>query len=249
MGGANKPGEGHVHVLVDGAVVGMIAAFIFEVKELANGTRKITIELVNNDHTSRSPAVSDSVWVEVSLGQPGGPSLEFLKPTANQKFTTQDVPVEFSVKNFKLVQPTGQANQQGAGHIHLIVDGGAPIWIWNNSQAVYALKLGAGAHTLKGVLVNNDHSSVPGAAEVSVSITVELDGQKPAPDNTGLFLGIGLLLLLLLAGLLLLLLRRRRKEEGKKAGGEDEAKEAKKESSGAGEGNSATESESEEKEK
>lgn len=66
---ANKAGQGHIHYLVDGKPAPgdyATTSKTFTVSGLSAGEHTITVELVNNDHSSLSPKVSREVKVNVA---------------------------------------------------------------------------------------------------------------------------------------------------------------------------------------
>ncbi len=69
VGITNSPNEGHIHVFLDGDYyaiqdnVGPIAFY-----DIAPGTHTVKLQLVNNDHTSFSPDVSQTITVDASSG-------------------------------------------------------------------------------------------------------------------------------------------------------------------------------------
>jgi Domain of unknown function (DUF4399)/Family of unknown function (DUF6130) len=66
-GQSDAPNEGHIHVLVDGNYNQLVASVeTVHLTGLSGGSHTITLQLVNNDHTPISPAVSASISVTVS---------------------------------------------------------------------------------------------------------------------------------------------------------------------------------------
>jgi Family of unknown function (DUF6130) len=63
----DAPNEGHIHVLVDGAYNQLVASVeTVHLSGLSGGSHTITLQLVNNDHSPISPAVSAATTVTVS---------------------------------------------------------------------------------------------------------------------------------------------------------------------------------------
>lgn len=60
----NRPGEGHLHIFVDGQLISMIGVAIQKVP-IPLGRHTISVELVANDHGSFCPALSAARSVEV----------------------------------------------------------------------------------------------------------------------------------------------------------------------------------------
>ncbi len=66
-GQKDAPNEGHIHVLLDGAYDQLVASVeTVHLSGLSAGSHTITLQLVNNDHTPISPAVSAAITVTVS---------------------------------------------------------------------------------------------------------------------------------------------------------------------------------------
>ncbi|HLF06875.1 MAG TPA: hypothetical protein VI893_06880, partial [Thermoplasmata archaeon] len=126
IGKAWSPGEGHVHIMVDGVDTGMSASTTITVKDLADGIRKITVELRNNDHTPLQPIVAHSIWVDVDTTPPPppAPGVKIDSPANGTKLKTNSTTVSFTVSDFTLNgSAMGGANKPGEGHVHVLVDG------------------------------------------------------------------------------------------------------------------------------
>jgi Domain of unknown function (DUF4399)/Family of unknown function (DUF6130) len=66
-GQQDAPNEGHIHVLVDAAYNQLVASVeTVHISGLAAGSHTITLQLVNNDHTPITPAVSAAITVTAS---------------------------------------------------------------------------------------------------------------------------------------------------------------------------------------
>ncbi len=86
--------------------------------------------------------------------------------------TTVDIPVTFTVSDFTLVAPTGQANVAGHGHAHLFLDQETTYRAIGVSPLTAKL-VPAGNHTLKITLHNNDHTPIDTVAPATVSVVVQ----------------------------------------------------------------------------
>ncbi len=67
----HQPGEGHVHVMVDGSSVAMIAETNYHVRGLSNGSHDVMVTLSANDHRdyhADGKAISDMTTVVVTGG-------------------------------------------------------------------------------------------------------------------------------------------------------------------------------------
>lgn len=65
IGGANQPGKGHWHLLLDGRLVAPQGKIYTTLPNVAPGQHTVKAELHNNDHSPLSPAVEDSVTFNV----------------------------------------------------------------------------------------------------------------------------------------------------------------------------------------
>ncbi len=61
----NKPGTGHWHVLLDGALVSPVGDVFTTLQNVAVGTHTLKVELHNNDHSPVTPAVADTISFKV----------------------------------------------------------------------------------------------------------------------------------------------------------------------------------------
>ena len=78
---ANRPGEGHLHLVLDLqplVVWDQTDAYTFE--ELPPGQHQLTVELANNDHSSLSPPVTKQIRFETTAALPATGTLWFLDP-------------------------------------------------------------------------------------------------------------------------------------------------------------------------
>lgn len=157
--GPAKHGQGHYHVLVDGVYfdLGTDPANAV-VPELAEGLHEITVELMNNDHTSLDPVVSTTISVEVPA-EAAGISIDDTVFAAEINSASIFVPVSFD--NFVL-RPgdVGGANVDGQGHYHVYVDGskvGEAV-----DAAALLTHLSSGPHLVAVRPAENDHTELQG---------------------------------------------------------------------------------------
>ena len=140
------------------------------------GNHTIMLELVNNDHSSFTPKISQSIIVSVTNAPipVGPPGLTILSP-AGALNTNANVPptfaVSFTLKNFTLTEPVGQPNAINTGHLHVFIDSTYYV-LWVTEAPVPIYDLTVGQHTIKLELQNNDHSILN--PEVSQTITVNV---------------------------------------------------------------------------
>ena len=125
-GGANKANQGHVRVLLDNVLetIGVSETIVLE--SVSPTTHKALIELRNNDGTSLSPAVVQTLSFAV-LEKAGGmsseklPSVQILSPKPSQVVHGTAVDVVVEATNFLLVEP-GTAPRDGEGYFQVTLD-------------------------------------------------------------------------------------------------------------------------------
>jgi outer membrane protein assembly factor BamB/plastocyanin len=108
---ANIPGEGHIHYFIDAdppttpgkpavtnaGTYAATAATSYTWHNVAAGSRKFSVELVNNDHTPLVPPVVDSITITVTGG--GGTPTPTATPTLTPTSTPQSVTINLTAKN------------------------------------------------------------------------------------------------------------------------------------------------------
>lgn len=179
-------GEGHWHLLVDGVFSGAIATASAPVTGLAPGHHVLTVELHNNDHSALLVGVSASVSVHVA----GIPAIRILTPVAGFETTNRTISVSVELANFTLIAlGAATTNAPGEGHLHVIVDG---VEVAMTASASFTVpNLTVGAHTIRVVLANNDHTAFTAGQNASqVSVTVK-GAPAPAPPSGGFLPGFG----------------------------------------------------------
>ncbi|WP_292411002.1 MULTISPECIES: cupredoxin domain-containing protein [unclassified Methanoculleus] len=111
-------------------------------------------------------------------------NVTIVSPEENASVPAGNVTVSVNVTNFTLVEPTGQANVPGEGHLHYYLD--APVPTNASEPAVpetggYVISTNlthtwenvtAGEHNLSVQLTNNDHTPVVPLAFETVNVTV-----------------------------------------------------------------------------
>ncbi|MDP2310134.1 MAG: hypothetical protein Q8P18_29220 [Pseudomonadota bacterium] len=158
VGGAPVIGEGHYHVLIDGAYFdyGTDPTRALAT-QLDAGSHSLAVELVNSDHTSLSPAVMDTITVDVAGD---APSIWIDKAPLATEQNTASVVVPVTVTNFTLApDAVGGTNQSGYGHYHVYLDGTYSDYSASESAMLY--HVAAGPHTVEVRLAENDHTEIP----------------------------------------------------------------------------------------
>ncbi|HEX9709038.1 MAG TPA: hypothetical protein VGB42_03605 [Candidatus Thermoplasmatota archaeon] len=184
VGGTNVAGTGHYHVLLDGSYFWFGATEFFNLTRLTPGeSYLVRVELHNNDHTLRVPAVWDEVQLTVAAGAP-----ELLIDGALFQATldTASVSVAWTHSGFT-IDPTaiGGTNVVGEGHYHAWLDGAFLGPSADNPLVLYGVS--PGPHELVMELRNNDHSALSprvvdwtlftvAAGAPSIRITAPSDG-------------------------------------------------------------------------
>jgi len=164
----NVAGEGHWHLVLDGALYNMFYGPSGVVLALAGGTHTIRAELAQNDHTPLASPAFDIVTVTV-----GGlmPTLSIASPAAGAVLYGNSTDVTVAIANFTLApSKVGQAAVNGEGHWHVFVDG---VYSGNTATLSFTLAgLAPGDHVVMAQLFNNDHTPLAVEVSASVSITV-----------------------------------------------------------------------------
>ncbi|WP_292522445.1 fasciclin domain-containing protein, partial [Methanoculleus sp.] len=119
-------------------------------------------------------------------------NVTIIEPMEGASIPAGNVTVSVNVTNFTLVEPTGQENAPGEGHLHYYLD--APIPMNESEPAIpptggYVISTNlshtwenvtAGEHNLTVQLVNNDHTPLIPLAFETVNVTVE-ENVTPTP--------------------------------------------------------------------
>uniref|UniRef100_UPI0032E520B6 DUF7282 domain-containing protein n=1 Tax=Methanoculleus sp. UBA413 TaxID=1915509 RepID=UPI0032E520B6 len=141
-----------------------------------------------------TPTVNVTPTPTVNVTPTAEANVTITSPEEGANITTGNVTVSVNVTNFTLVEPTGQPNAPGEGHLHYYLDAVVP----TNASAPaipetggYAISTNtsytwedvpSGEHNLSVQLVNNDHTPVIPLAADTVSVTV--GGVTPTPTPT-----------------------------------------------------------------
>ncbi|MDI6867814.1 cupredoxin domain-containing protein [Methanoculleus sp.] len=126
--------------------------------------------------------------------QMGDPNVTITSPEANASIAVGNVTVEVNVTNFTLVEPTGQPNAPGEGHLHYYLD--APVPTNESEPAIppvggYVISTNLshtwenvtpGEHNLSVQLVNNDHTPLIPLVFETINVTV---GENATGNVTG----------------------------------------------------------------
>lgn len=168
VGGTNVSGTGHYHIFVDGVYQSYSASSSTVVTDLHPGTHDIKVELVNNDHSSLNPPVTDAVLVKVGTS---APQVYIDSPAGGSTLHSHSVELELSWQNF-IMDPNaiGGKPAPGKGHYHVLVDG--EYYDYGTSDVALVSDLSEGTHLLTVELVNNDHSELDQPVVDNVLVTV-----------------------------------------------------------------------------
>jgi hypothetical protein len=166
FGSPNVANEGHWHLYINDVMSGMYAVEDLELTDLPAGNHEIEVELVNNDHSSLDPKVSDIVNITVVH-----PMIEITHPMDGHIQYKNDLDVHVMIENFTMnASAIGMDNMAGEGHYHIYINGGL---VGPYTDMMTMLNdLPAGTHELKVELVNNDHSSLDPMVMDMVSFTI-----------------------------------------------------------------------------
>src|SRR5438132_5165130 len=206
LGQVVAPNEGHLNVLVDGALGRVLVQIEPIVLPLASGPHTILLRLVGNDGAPLTPDVSASLRVVATQGPAGSiPTVGIVSPKPDER-TGHGVYISFQVSNFTLVEPHGQANAPNEGHLQMILDGSVMEELAQYEPG-FLVSVPDGDHVLTMRLANNDDT--PLSPDVSASITFHVTASTSA--TLPLVLNGGVLFLEVFV-LIILILRRRKAE-------------------------------------
>ncbi|MDK2891398.1 MAG: hypothetical protein PWR21_2030, partial [Methanoculleus sp.] len=111
-------------------------------------------------------------------------NVTIVEPMEGANVTAGNVTVSVNVTNFTLVEPTGQANAAGEGHLHYYLDVPVPTnasepaipetgdYVVSANTSYTWENVTAGEHNLSVQLVNNDHTPIIPLAADTVNVTV-----------------------------------------------------------------------------
>ncbi|MDX1582218.1 MAG: YCF48-related protein [Thermoanaerobaculia bacterium] len=178
----NQFGHGHAHILVDGVLVAESCSGEAEIPgALGDGAHTITVELVNNDHSALTPAVTASVDVSVSTAMP---AIDIVWPADGMTIPPGVPSIKVEVSDFTLdCDASGGAPEQGTGHYHVEIDGSL------DAQACLAMpalttELEPGSHTITVKLVGNDHAPLDPSVEETITVEVaDVDSTNWVPSS------------------------------------------------------------------
>jgi len=161
IGGVSAIGQGHYHVLVDGAYFDYSTdATRALATRLDAGSHSLSIELVNADHSSLATPVMDTITVTVADDAPGI-LIDQAALAGDLNSATLTIPV--AVRNFTLsADDVGAANVSGQGHYHVYLDGVYQTYGSGDSVTLY--HVAAGPHIVELRLAENDHTEIVGGA-------------------------------------------------------------------------------------
>ncbi|GLI47112.1 fasciclin domain-containing protein [Methanoculleus bourgensis] len=142
-----------------------------------------------------TPTVNVTPTPTVNVTPTAEANVTITSPKEGVNITTRNVTVSVNVTNFTLVEPTGQPNAPGEGHLHYYLDAVVP----TNASAPaipetggYAISTNtsytwedvpSGEHNFSVQLVNNDHTPVIPLATDTVNVTVS-GVTPPTPTPT-----------------------------------------------------------------
>jgi len=192
IGGSPTVGQGHYHVLIDGAYYdyGTDPDRVI-VPQLTAGEHTVTVELVNSAHASLPTPVMDTITVTVADDAAG---IWIDKTAFAAEINSATVTVPVTVTNFGLAgDAVGGAAVPGEGHYHVYLDGVYQDFSAGESATLY--HVAAGDHVVEVRLADNDHTELEGSVDAArftvaatrpdVTITSPLDGE--VVGSTGFF--------------------------------------------------------------
>ena len=174
LGSANIEGHGHIHVAVDGGPAMEAASTNVTLTDIAplNSAEvfpTITVELVQNDHSSFTTPVLDQAVVLVPFN---APRVAISTPAESATVGTS-LSLAFAFANFELVDfSTAIAETNGQGHYHVLVDGSEVVDGFAPSPTT-SMQLAPGDHTVRFELRSNQHDPLTPPVVDIVHVTAE----------------------------------------------------------------------------
>jgi plastocyanin len=153
-----------LRLLILTLVIGCVALFSGAVAQEYGGGQTPAVAAVGNE--------TDATNVTIT------------SPLANATVAAGNVTVEVNVTNFTLVEPTGQPNAPGEGHLHYYLDAVVPTnesepaipetggYVISTNLTYTWENVTAGEHNLSVQLVNNDHTPLIPLIFETVNVTV-----------------------------------------------------------------------------
>ncbi len=173
--GPSVPGEGHVHILINGTYVTFSTANYADIGSLPQGTFTLTVELHNNDHSLVTTSTHPYGYNVTINGLGVKPSIKILSPPNNAVVSTGGLQIQVAVAGIELdAENYAGYNIPGHGHIHYYVDGVLASGGGATAATTFNLaSLSAGSHLIKAELRNDDHSALtpPVFDQLSVNAT------------------------------------------------------------------------------
>lgn len=132
------------------------------------------------------------LWLIPGAFAQGAPALSIVSPTAGQKITSTDIPVQVSVSNFTIdCLQAGLPAKAGVGHIHVMLDGMSMASLTNfycsDKFTISGQGVKAGQHMLTIDFASNLHEDIMSTAK-EVKFDYEpttAPAALPAPTNAG----------------------------------------------------------------
>jgi outer membrane protein assembly factor BamB/plastocyanin len=157
-------------------------------------TETPTPEETATTEPTETPTPEETVTPEPTMPE-AVPMLAITSPVEGDRVPAGNVTVEVEVENFTLVEPTGQDNVPGEGHIHYYLDAlpldtpDEPAIPETGEYAVSANtsytweNVTPGEHILAAQLVNNDHTPIVPVVADMINITATGEMAGGAPEN------------------------------------------------------------------
>lgn len=199
VGQVAAPGEGHAVVYLDGQLVRLVTTLDPFALAVTSGPHALRAELVDDNGTPLSPAVSDTVTFVSTLGPATGvPTVRVVSPFAYES-TGHGFWVTLEISNFTLVGGHGQPNAPNEGHIQILVLGAVVMEITAYAPVIL-VAMPDGDITIAVRLVNNDNTRLnPDVSqEVPIHVTASSSVTLPLILNGGATLLLGFTLIVLI---------------------------------------------------
>ncbi|MFA7199294.1 MAG: cupredoxin domain-containing protein [Methanoculleus sp.] len=162
-----------LRLLILTLVIGCVALFSGAVAQEYGGGQTPAVAAVGNETNATNVTITS--------------------PLANATVAAGNVTVEVNVTNFTLVEPTGQPNAPGEGHLHYYLDAVVPTnesepaipetggYVISTNLTYTWENVTEGEHNLSVQVVNNDHTPLIPLVFETVNVTVGGENVTPMP--------------------------------------------------------------------
>jgi len=168
MGDAHDPGNGHVHIYLDGVYQEATGELSYTFTDLEAGAHELGAVLAQNDHIEYAETLQT---VSVTVGEDGDPLVVISSPDFGSDTVGSSVELGLLVSNFNVVDSAGGTATDGEGHYHIYIDG-TYYGFDTDPDSTLVTDLTPGEHDIRIVLANNDHTELDPQIDDTIEINV-----------------------------------------------------------------------------